>query len=124
MKDGLRSENCLQAYYNFRDKINSRKDYYHQEYDCLPHFKAGVNGGRITVTEVGKYKKEIAYHGDTINIAARIQGKCNELGKDFLISENLRLQFPNSTFLFEEMGSLKLRGKQEKVEIYAVEHSE
>jgi len=38
-----------------------------------------MNAGVVTVAEVGKYKKEIAYHKDTINTAARIQVKCNEL---------------------------------------------
>jgi len=31
------------------------------------------------VAEVGEIKTEIAYHGDTINTAARIQEQCNVL---------------------------------------------
>lgn len=42
-----------------------------------------MNAGIVTVAEVAKYKKEIAYHGDTINTAARIQGKCIRLRKNY-----------------------------------------
>ncbi|MEP2024144.1 adenylate/guanylate cyclase domain-containing protein, partial [Reichenbachiella sp.] len=78
LADGLRNENCINAYYNFQAQLEKRKAYYQKQYDCQPHFKAGLNEGVVTVTEVGKYKKEIAYHGDTINTTARIQEKCND----------------------------------------------
>jgi adenylate cyclase len=35
-------------------------------------------------------KKEIAYHSDVLNTAARIQGQCNPMGKTLLISERLK----------------------------------
>jgi adenylate cyclase len=68
---------------------------------------------------VGKYKKEIAYHGDTINTAARIQGKCNEFRKDLLISGALVKHLDQSAFSFEKLGSIELRGKGDLVDIFA-----
>lgn len=72
------------------------------------------------MTEVGKYKKEIAYHGDTINTAARIQGKCNELKQDLLISESLKNKLSNTDFAFDKLGSIELKGKERQVLLYAV----
>ncbi|MEZ4685963.1 MAG: adenylate/guanylate cyclase domain-containing protein [Bacteroidia bacterium] len=120
LEEGLRNQNCLRAFFNFKRQLLARKEYYSRQYDCLPHFKAGINAGIVTVTEVGKYKKEIAYHGDTINIAARIQGKCNELGKDLLISENLKNMLSTTDFSFEALGSIALKGKEQQVPLYAV----
>ncbi|GAB5553173.1 MAG: adenylate/guanylate cyclase domain-containing protein [Saprospiraceae bacterium] len=120
LKEGLENLNCLNAYYSFKNQLNRKKEYYTQNYDCVPHFKAGINGGVITVTEVGKYKKEIAYHGDTINTAARIQGKCNEFGKEFLISEHLKNRLITTDFNFEKLGSIALKGKERTVPLYAV----
>ena len=88
LRSGLRNDNCINAFYRFKNQLLKRQDYYKKQYHCIPHFKAGLNEGIVTVTEVGRYKKEIAYHGDTINTAARIQKKCNELGYELLISEN------------------------------------
>lgn len=120
LKEGLTRQNCLNAFYNFKNQLNQNATYYSNTYDCIPHFKAGVHAGIVTVTEVGKYKKEIAYHGDTINTAARIQSKCNEVGKELLISEKLKNKLGNNNFGFEQLGSIELKGKKEDVNLYAV----
>ncbi len=120
LKDGLRKHNCIQAYFTFNNQLLKRRAYYEEKYNCLPFFKAGINSGIVTVTEVGSIKKEIAYHGDTLNTAARIQGKCNDFGQALLISETLKKQLLPNTFLIEEMGNIPLRGKMEEVTIYAV----
>lgn len=120
LKDGVRGQNCLNAYFNFKKQLNKRKEYYMQNYNCVPLFKAGINSGIVTVTEVGKYKKEIAYHGDTINTAARIQGKCNELKQGFLISERLKNDLSSSGFSFSELGSIALKGKENQTRLYGV----
>ncbi|PWL40448.1 hypothetical protein DKG77_06455 [Flagellimonas aquimarina] len=120
LKQGLQNENCLRAYYNFVALLQKKSDHYQKRYDCKPFFKAGLHAGLVTVTEVGKYKKEIAYHGDTINTAARIQGQCNTLGSALLLSESLKGQLASSDFAYKTMGSIPLKGKKDKVEICAV----
>lgn len=120
MKEGLRNQNCIQAYFNFKNQLQSKEAYYNQHYNCSPTFKAGLHAGIITVTEVGKYKKEIAYHGDTINTAARIQGKCNEFGKELLISESLKNMLEIVDVSFDKLGSIELKGKEQKVNLFAV----
>lgn len=120
LKDGLNNQNCLHAYFNFKQRIDKRKQYYLKNYNCSPHFKAGMNAGIVTVAEVGKFKKEIAYHGDTINTAARIQGKCNELKQDFLISESLKNKLSTSGFIFDGLGSIELTGRERNILLYAV----
>ena len=120
LQDGLRNHNCINAYFNFKQQLNKRQEHYISNYNLNPHFKAGVHTGIVTVTEVGKYKKEIAYHGDTINTAARIQGKCNEFNQELLISGNLKNQLGTTKFNFNKLDSIALRGKEKKVLIYAV----
>ncbi len=122
-KDGLRNDNCLNAYFNFMGQLNRRADYYKNRYNCTPFFKAGINAGLVTVTEVGRYKKEIAYHGDPINTAARIQSKCNEFKRGLLISENLKALLDTPDFTFEKLGAIPLRGKSHEVGIFAIEVS-
>ncbi|WP_422361033.1 adenylate/guanylate cyclase domain-containing protein [Reichenbachiella sp.] len=118
--DGLRNENCLKAFYTFKARLEKRKNHYQKNYDCQPEFKAGLHEGIVTVTEVGKYKKEIAYHGDTINTAARIQEKCNEFEEELLLSESLRNKFANTSFGFQKLGNMVLKGKEEALTIYSV----
>ena len=119
---GIEHSNCLRAYFDFKNRLQERKDYYETKYGVLPQFKAGLNYGKIVVAEVGEIKREIAYHGDTINTAARIQGQCNTLGKSLLISEFLKEQLVSESDLsVEYVGNLLLKGKKQSVNVYNVE---
>ncbi len=120
LDDGLRNQNCINAYFNFKQQLIKKQEHYIRNYNMSPHFKAGIHTGIVTVTEVGKYKKEIAYHGDTINTAARIQGKCNELKQELLISESLKNVLNNTGFVFDKLGRIELKGKESQILLYAV----
>ncbi len=81
-----------------------------------------MNAGLVTGAEVGEIKKELAYHGDVLNTAARIQGKCNELGQRLLVSETLKELMAGVTeHAFNLMGEAQLKGKAQPVRIYGVE---
>ena len=124
LEDGIRNQNCINAYFNFANQLKQKENYYQEKYNCLPFFKAGLNEGLVTVTEVGKYKKEIAYHGDAINTAARIQGKCNEFKQALLLSENLKNKLDFDLIKLQKIGNVALRGKGENVLIYAINQIE
>jgi len=121
-QSGLANCNCLWAFKEFRDYLQQRVSYYQARYGLLPEFKAGINIGNVTVAEVGSIKREIAFHGDTLNTAARIQDQCNTYQKDLLISEQLHQLLPQHPHITRSsMGSFQLKGKQQQVGIYAVE---
>jgi adenylate cyclase len=122
--EGLRNSNCIRAFFSFDRSIQARAGYYFNKYDLVPAFKAGVNIGLVMVAEVGVVKKEIAYHSDVLNTAARIQGRCNELGHELLISSSLKSRLTNTDGLtIERVGEVSLKGKQEQVTIYCVEET-
>ena len=120
--DGIENGNCLQAYFEFRNQLEKRKDHYQSQYDLIPEFKAGVNIGFATVLEVGDIKREIAYLGDALNTAARIQGQCNKYQENLLISEMLgsRLQSVPEHLEIAPVDITELRGRAEAVHLYAV----
>lgn len=119
-KDGIQNQNCLKAFHNFKNQLEKKRKHYHKKYGYQPFFKAGLHSGTVTVTEVGKYKKEIAYHGDVMNTSARIQGKCNDFKEELLISEELKNQLKCDDYEYTALGSIPLKGKKETVPIYAV----
>ena len=117
---GIRNANCIRVYYDFINTLNRRADYYRQQYGVVPFFKAGVNAGPVTVSEIGVIKREIAYLSEVLHTAARIQGKCNELREGILISNSLKILLENIPGIsFQTMGAVELRGKIEKEEIFA-----
>ena len=118
---GLKNHNCLKAFFDFKERIDARETYYLDKYGYKPFFKAGVNLGKVMVAEVGQTKKEIAYHGDTINTAARIQGKCNEFGSELLISKMLSEALGDSgPYEKNLVGDIPLKGKEAHVALYSV----
>lgn len=117
---GVRKGNAIEAFFRFKEQLQSKSEEYKSKYGVVPYFKAGLHGGMVTVTEIGKYKKEIAFHGDPINTAARIQGQCNLFETDFLISSTLLKSFSRDDYIFENVGSIKLKGKELEIELYKI----
>lgn len=54
--------------------------HYFGTYGRRPSFKSGLHAGGGIAVEIGGTKREIAYHGDTPNTAACIQGMSNSPG--------------------------------------------
>ena len=121
---GLDHLNCLRAFFLFRDQLRARAPHYERLYGFVPEFKAGGNIGEVTGVEVGEIKREIAFHGDVLNTAARTQALCNQYGEELLISEYLHKALPPSPdFTFHLMGNMQLRGRQQPLDVYAVRRS-
>ncbi len=122
MKDGLKDLNCIKAYFAFDKKLKSRETYYLNNFDVNPFFKCGIDCGEVTVAEIGDIKREIAYHGDVLNTAARIEKLCTKQEKKMLISEYLEKELPNELngFSKELVGDFELKGKTEKIKIYSI----
>jgi len=120
-KKGLANNNCVNLFFAFQQKKQSKAEYYLEKYGVVPEFKAGLHGGKLIVTEVGIVKKEIAYHGDVINTSARIQGQCNAYKVPLLISDKLIQDLKISTNLTcQFLGSVLLKGKKEEVNIHTI----
>lgn len=78
--------------------------------------------GIVTAVEVGEIKRDIAYHGDTLNIAARIQSVCNQYDKIFLVSgEAVDFIKIEDNYHVESLGDITLKGKNEPIGVYCIE---
>jgi adenylate cyclase len=87
----------------------------------VPEFKAALHGGTVVVSEVGKYKSEIAYHGDVLNTTARMLSRCHELESELLVSDWVIQRVEMPRFLkSDKMGSFQLKGKQQEVELHSI----
>jgi len=99
LKKGVKFSVCIRCFFAIQKQIRRYSAYYEKRYGKVPGFKAALHGGTIVVSEVGKYKSEIAYHGDALNTTARI------------LSKYLKT---------DAMGAWQLKGKQQEVELHSV----
>lgn len=118
----MENMSCVQFFFACEQRFLNRSDYYMKNYGLVPCFKAGLHMGKVTAVEIGEIKRDIAYHGDTLNTAARIQSMCNQYEKKILVSA----YFTNATkwnelFKTEEIGMIMLKGKKIPVGILSIE---
>jgi len=119
--EGVEDANCVRSFFEFTRLLRERENVYRQNFGLVPEFKAGIHIGPATVAEVGEIKREISYLGDTLNTAARLQGKCNELQESVLVSSQVLEVLGRPRGLrFESKGCLQLKGKDEPVVVYGV----
>ncbi len=121
LKKGLRYAVCLRCFFAIQKQIRRYEDQYMLRYGRVPAFKAALHGGNVVVSEVGKYKSEIAYHGDVLNTTSRMLGKCHELESEFIISDYIldNAELPNY-LTATSLGSFQLRGKQQEIELHSL----
>jgi adenylate cyclase len=117
---------CIDAFWAFDDELIKRSTYYKDKYGIIPEFKAGMSLGMVTVVEIGDIKKEIAYHGNTLNTASRIEAVCNFYNEKLLISKKMydELVKEKSSYVYTKIAETQLRGKQGITEIYSVKRSD
>ncbi|MCG8331811.1 MAG: adenylate/guanylate cyclase domain-containing protein [Chitinophagales bacterium] len=118
---GLQNANCIQCFYEIQASLNKKRQYFMNHYKTCPEFKAGVHCGYVMAGEIGVIKREIAFSGDVLNTAARIQAQCNEQGVNLLVSKSLIDSINLAVGLkSREIGAMELRGKKELITLYTL----
>jgi adenylate cyclase len=116
-----RTYHWLGCFLAMRDALRVTAPAYELEYGAVPTIKAGVHSGRVVVTEVGTVQRAHVYHGDVLNVASRIEAKCNETGFDLLASAAAVSGLdPDERAQLVEVGALPLRGKSEELTLYGL----
>ena len=101
--------------------ITQNRTRYLDGFGLVPEFKAGYHIGEVTTGEIGIIKKDIIYTGDVLNTTARIQAECNTYDAKVLISGSLLNELEKGDLgTCTRIGTLKLRGKTETVQLYSI----
>jgi adenylate cyclase len=87
----------------------------------VPTFWAALHLGPVVTGEIGTIKHEIAFLGDTLHEAARIQEAGKVLRHQFVASAAVvsALDLP-SDIATERLGRLELRGVEDALELFSV----
>ncbi len=105
-----------------RDFIAVNSAHYRRRFGVVPEFRASIHCGEIVAGQIGDVRAEIAYVGDTLNVAARLLDAAKEAGRDVLISGELlaRTTLP-SGIVAEPLPVLTVRGREAPLEIAALQ---
>lgn len=121
---GLRDANCINCYFQAIAAVARASERYEKRYGFVPTFKAGYHLGTVITGLIGDIKRDIVFHGDTVNTASRIRSECTTFNRPLLLSRELLTHLPISHYLTpESIGKIKLRGKEGEVELYSIKEA-
>jgi len=118
----LADGDCLAAPFVARDVIAGNGERYRRRFGVVPEFRAALHCGEIVAGEIGDVRREIAYVGDTLNVAARLLEAAKTAGHDILASADLlaAAMLPAGV-RSEPLPVLAVRGRNAPLEIFALE---
>ena len=104
-----------------RDLIAASAARYRERFGVEPEFRAALHYGEIVAGESGDVRREIAYVGDTLNVAARLLEAAKSVGHDVLVSADLlaRSALP-AGIVAKPLPTLAVRGREAPLEIAAL----
>jgi len=112
----------VRCFFDMVAHLSEHREHYERDYGLMPAIRGAVHVGPVVMTWVGEARKELAYHGDTVNAVSRMVSCCKDLGADLLVSERVRAGVDGTPGLTTRpLGAVELKGKSAAVPLYAVE---
>jgi len=122
---GITNNNCLLLFEKIVNQLESKSSYFQKTYGYQPKFKGAIHAGLVLAAEIGHIKKEIVYSGDVLNTTARMESLCNKYEADLMVSKSLfNLLDKKHEILYEDLGAISLKGKDEKLELIKIHLSD
>lgn len=118
--DDLHAQHAVSCALAMQSKLNTLRTEWQKQ--GLPLFKMriGINSGQAVVGNIGSIDRlDYTMIGDTVNLAARLESENKNHCTEILISESTYMRVKD-IFVCRELGSVKVKGKQQAVTIFEV----
>ncbi len=122
----LSCKRAVDFFFLYKEALNEERAYFEKEYGVMPIFTASLNVGNVMAAEVGEIKRELAFHGDVLNTAARIQKQCKAYRKEILVTREFAVRLIKNTkeYKIKYVDLVKFFGKKKSIKIYEVYKAE
>jgi len=92
-----------------------------RDFAVAPRVRGALHYGPVVVGEVGGRKRDIVFHGDVMNTAARLEQVARELDRRLVVSSDAWQHLADANqSAFEDLGTQPLRGRARPVQIYGL----
>ena len=121
LEQGLRDGNCIRCVFAILDDIERHRGQWERQHGRVPRLRAALHAGTVVTGEVGLDHRKIAYFGDTVNTAARLEQLAKAVGADVVMSGELAAQvvLPKG-IRATPLGPHPIKGREQPVELYGL----
>ncbi|MDR2404029.1 MAG: adenylate/guanylate cyclase domain-containing protein [Spirochaetaceae bacterium] len=111
---------ALRASMSCQQKLAERQDFFKEKFDCRLLTRIGLNTGFAVVGNMGSNKRfDYTMLGDSVNLAARLEGLNKQFGTYLMCTENTFEQAARAgTFFGRKLAQVAVVGKKEPVVVY------
>lgn len=120
--DGLVEARPLRCFFAMQAALGAAAAEFRARFGTEPALRAALHLGEVVAGEIGEQRRAIVFHGDVMNVAARLEHATREFGCQFIVSADAVAalgQVPE--FGFSDLGVLALRGRQEPMRAWSIE---
>lgn len=122
---GFKDNACVNFFFAVQKRVAKHEAAYLKKFGFVPTFRAAIHHGEVTAGEIGLFRKEIIYTGDVLNTTKRIQGMCDPLGTNLLISEDTFRNLEDVTaFAVLQKSELALKGREKHIVVLDIRLAE
>jgi adenylate cyclase len=120
--DHARNARCVLCFFAIERKMARLAADYRREFAVVPAFRAGLHAGPVIVSECGDAKRQLAFFGDTMNVAARLCEYCKVVDQQLVVSGDLlRVMTIPADLAIGGGRSIAVRGRREQVAAHVIE---
>ncbi|HEB71221.1 MAG TPA: adenylate/guanylate cyclase domain-containing protein [Nitrospirae bacterium] len=113
------TEMCMRAAVKMQKVITESKKKWIEDWSAGLATRMGINTGPMVVGNMGsKERMDYTMMGDSVNLAARLEGANKYYGSKILVSEFSYREAPQNAFLFRELDQVRVQGKKNAVRLY------
>jgi adenylate cyclase len=118
--EGRAGARPIACFFAIRAALDEAATQFEREFGVAPGLRAALHAGPVISGEIGGSKRDIVYHGDVMNTAARLEQATRDLGRRFIVSADaLRRLAGTERYALEPLGPQVLRGRAAPIEVYA-----
>lgn len=115
------AEKSILTFFKYQQILIEKEQVYKRRFGFVPEFRGGIDAGAVTIIEVGDVKREIVYHGDVLNTAARLLELCKSREEQLIVSKTIgEYVKQHSSYEVNWLDKVTLRGKKTAVGAYSI----
>jgi adenylate cyclase len=122
--EGIGAVECrpLQCFVAMREVLVEAAGVFEREFGAVPKIRGSLHFGPVIIGEIGDVKRAIAFNGDVMNTAARLEELSRNVDGGFIASRAAMERFASAPpFAIRDLGRLPIRGRADGIDVVGIE---